>query len=642
MQSMNKLTRAFPSAYFRAATIATLCALFMPVLALLSQVLVLGFAVSLKALSSTLLIRKGLVLLGFDHVYASVFNRTLGNIEAQGLAVAGPVGDLLHLLAPGAFAPASQVMPGAWVTALIGDGVAVLAMAVAVTAADTMLVIVGLVLLYAGLRRGRVRQTSFALLCFLGLLLQARGVAGLLHHQFSVEDLEVMGFSQIFTKVFPLDPGSYRELIGGPLRSLAPYLVPSLVFAAVYGGLSTLLLFRARRRWRWGFGKAKTCAGMLRPLWLPRLTGRRLGSVMLIVLAVVTGAIVSPGFFPALANYNYALDEQDSSAQIAEALTPAQDASQEPLSNLADGQPRPSKVIIKGKDYVYSYTVNGQPEKIRGVGYNAMYSSLSQEQRAARYDWDFAEMKAAGINTMLGWGMENFDELLLSKAQAYGLGVIMPYTLPGGADYADPAYRQQVLKDVKQWVERYRRFPALRMWGIGNEVIHEIHPLNPRAKAFGEFYIQLADEVHKMDPDHPVIYRGAEDINIGPIREALKRDGVHRPWFVYGGNYFTYRVCEAMPDWRNKGMDIPMLVSEFAPSGLSPEDRPKGYLRMLKCIAEQRTSVLGAFVYVWTTDGPEAIDRVMGLVDSRGEPVGRSLWAVGRAFRHTGHSPSKN
>ncbi|MDP2936114.1 MAG: hypothetical protein Q8O86_06440, partial [Dehalococcoidia bacterium] len=74
--------------------------------------------------------------------------------------------------------------------------------------------------------------------------------------------------------------------------------------------------------------------------------------------------------------------------------------------------------------------------------------------------------------------------------------------------------------------------------------------------------------------------------------------------------------------------------SEFAPTGLSLEDRPKGYVKMLRCIAKQEASVLGAFAYVWTTNGPEAIDRVMGLVTADGQPVDRSLSALGKVYRH--------
>ncbi|MDP2662933.1 MAG: glycoside hydrolase family 2 TIM barrel-domain containing protein, partial [Dehalococcoidia bacterium] len=343
----------------------------------------------------------------------------------------------------------------------------------------------------------------------------------------------------------------------------------------------------------------------------------------------------SVGFFPALADYDNPPDEQETAAQIADALMPAQSPEQAAVAAEQGGAGGPSKVKVTGSDYVYSYAVNSRIEKMRGVGYNALYSGLPTEERAARYDWDFAEMKAAGVNTILGWGLQRFDELILTKAQEYGLGVVMPYRISGDSDFTSASHQQQVLEDVRRWVERYKSYPALRMWGIGNEVIHAINPQTAQAKAFGEFYVRLADEVHALDPDHPVLYRDAEDINIGPIKEALLKKGIHRPWFVYGGNYFTSRVCEAIPDWPKKGMNISMLVSEFAPSGLSPEGRPQGYLRMLRCITKDAPFVLGAFAYVWSTEGPEAVDRVFGLVNAQGEPVDRSLWALGRAFHRT-------
>ncbi|MDP2660769.1 MAG: glycoside hydrolase family 2 TIM barrel-domain containing protein, partial [Dehalococcoidia bacterium] len=295
--------------------------------------------------------------------------------------------------------------------------------------------------------------------------------------------------------------------------------------------------------------------------------------------------------------------------------------------------------VISGSSYSYTYSVNGQPMRIKGVGYNSLYSSLSRAERAARYDWDFSEMRAVGVNTILGWGLQNFDELTLDKAQEYGLGVVMPYRLATDGDYADPGYQQVVEQSVKDWVQRYRGYPALRIWGIGNEVIHAINPFTPRAKAFAQFYIRLADEVHSLDPDHPVLYRDAEDVNLGPIKGVLDKNRISRPWLVYGGNFFTNRICEALPDWPKKGMDLPVLISEFAPSGLSPEDRPKGYLHMLQCISKAYPMVLGAFPYVWMTEGPEAIDRTMGLVGADVQPVDGSLWAIGRAFGREGGRP---
>lgn len=366
-----------------------------------------------------------------------------------------------------------------------------------------------------------------------------------------------------------------------------------------------------------------------KPSAYPRLTA----------VAIMVSAAVSPIMVPSRADYNFPVDAEGANLEIVWEATSMSPVTRADVVAIPAAVTGPSKVIISGTGYAYSYVVNGRIERLRGIGYNPMYSHLSSDERASRYDWDFSEMKAAGVNTILGWEREQFDELTLQKAQEYGIGVILPYHLPGYADYGNPDYEDSVQRDVMDWLARFKDYPAVRMWGIGNEVIHYINnPEAPKAKAFAKFYVKLADAVHAADPDHPVIYRDAEDMYVTPLRDALQNDGARRPWFVYGVNFFTNRICEALPDWPSKGMDVPLVVSEFAPSGLGRDDRPKGYLHMLRCITGQYPSVLGAFVYVWSTSGPEAIDRTMGLVDSEGHPVDRSFWAIGRAFKHQDNS----
>ncbi|MDP2727781.1 MAG: glycoside hydrolase family 2 TIM barrel-domain containing protein [Dehalococcoidia bacterium] len=606
----------------------------IPLLPLIHQGAVLAIALALRAISSSLIVKQLLMQIGLDPVYASVFNRTLGNIEARGLAAAGPLGDILHQLAPALFASPDQVVPGAWATALIGDGASLLASAIAMVGTEVIFIAVGLVMLGVALRDGRAsKRAPFLALALLGLMFQARGLVGLFRLRFSLEDMEIMGLSHFFTKLFPVDAESYQELVAEPFRTFAPYLVPFIIIFTIYGALLCVILLRTRIRLRKDERGESVLGRML--LWPRRLADNRSAYAALVPIALFVGAILSQEFFPALANYNYPAEGESVSAQLVDESVPGSAAPDGPPTAKVDLVSGPSRVTVTGASLDYSYKVNGHPEKIRGIGYNAMYSHLSPPERAARYDQDFAQMKAAGVNTILGWEREQFDELTLEKAQQYGLGVVMPYYLPRDGDYGNITYERDVERDVKEWVKRFRQYPALRMWGIGNEVIHGMgNPETPKARAFAQFYVGLADAVRALDPDHPVTYRDAEDLYLGPIRDALRKDGVRRSWFVYGVNFFTFRICEALPSWPKRDFDVPVIVSEFAPSGLGPGDRPKGYLRMLKCIMKEQPLVLGGFAYVWTTSGPEAIDRVMGLVDGEGRPVDRSLGVLKKAFRY--------
>ena len=50
-------------------------------------------------------------------------------------------------------------------------------------------------------------------------------------------------------------------------------------------------------------------------------------------------------------------------------------------------------------------------------------------------------------------------------------------------------------------------------------------------------------------------------------------------------------------------------------------------------IRAQPDRVIGGAPYVWTTAGPEEVDRIFGLVDRDGQPVDGSLAAIGRLYR---------
>ena len=54
---------------------------------------------------------------------------------------------------------------------------------------------------------------------------------------------------------------------------------------------------------------------------------------------------------------------------------------------------------------------------------------------------------------------------------------------------------------------------------------------------------------------------------------------------------------------------------------------------MWKMIRGASGWVLGGAVYAWTTDGPEEIDRVFGLVDTEGKPVDGAFAAVSALYR---------
>src|SRR2546430_16245773 len=100
----------------------------------------------------------------------------------------------------------------------------------------------------------------------------------------------------------------------------------------------------------------------------------------------------------------------------------------------------------------------------------------------------------------------------------------------------------------------------------------EKSPASKRLRDVSGFLIETADAVHAADPGHPVIYREAEDIYIPPLAEAMAARPAPRPWFIYGMNFYTYRLSDALKGWQKRGYDLPLVVTEFGAPGLRRED----------------------------------------------------------------------
>ena len=316
-----------------------------------------------------------------------------------------------------------------------------------------------------------------------------------------------------------------------------------------------------------------------------------------------------------------------------------------PTAVLAGGEPvraasERSVVEVRGVPYQYAYYVNGARTQVRGMGYNVAYRAWGWDcaARAARYDRDFSLIRAAGFNTLVGWDEGEFDDLMLDKAQQYGLGVVFPYDLPPASDWSDPAVRRRHLERVESLVRRYANHPALRIWGPANEVTWQLADVtSPRSRAFAEFYATLVERIHQLDPYHPIVYRDSEDLRFQPVRDALRARDLEQPWVIYGTNTFSFRLGELLDNWPTADFRVPLLVSEFGLVSYPRPERPEGLARMWEIIRQHEAYVLGGSVYAWTTEGIERIegpftDYVFGLVDGDARPVDGALDALRAAL----------
>jgi hypothetical protein len=316
----------------------------------------------------------------------------------------------------------------------------------------------------------------------------------------------------------------------------------------------------------------------------------------------------------------------------------------DPAQAVAGAQFGARAVTVEQSASGFVYRVNGISEPVRGMGYNASLSALPLEERRATLARDFAAMRNAGVNTVFGWDPAEFDGLLLDVAEAHGLGVAMPYDVDFTVNLDDPAERARTRAEVLSLVERYYQHPAVRMWAVGNELLQRTVPpvwcpaesfdqaSTARARALSAFIVETADAVHQRDPNHPVIYREAEEAYTSWIADAMRDRPAARPWLIYGVNGFTSRLGNVLDNLPGRGIDGPVLVSEFAPWDAERGARSTGLRDLWGQIQARGGQVIGASVYVWFADGPETVDQQFGLVDSQGNPVDDALATIAELF----------
>jgi hypothetical protein len=489
---------------------------------------------------------------------------------------------------------------------------------VAAFGADVLWLLGGLLLVWRGWPRALAAV-------FLGLLLQAQIVVNhLLDARVALADIDASGLPRALELALPAGGWFTTGLAAWPDEQRDLLLGSGLVALAYLGAGALLAPWVVGHWWRWRSRLARPAAPGQRR-WGPLLACGGLA------IATACSPIGSVG--QAESNWH----------GLTEAAAPT--TSPRARRHTTERVDRARRVAVEPTPTGWRYLVDGTPTVIHGVGYNPQYAGLPAADRQAHYDRDFAQMRDLGINTVEGWFEPQFDRLTLDSAARHDVGVIMPFELNQDWDYTDPTVRDGILQRVSTYIERYRFHPAVRMWSPGNENLHRIlfagwvsrandPQAQARAAAFAAFLPQLVDRIHALDPQHPVLYRDAEDRYVEQLRAAFDAAPADRPWLIYGTNVYTTPRLQAIVDaWPAQWPGRPLVVSEFAPSGMGRSDRAAGYARQWDMIALRSDTVLGGLAYVWATNGPEELDRVFGLVDDQGNETDGSLSTLGALYR---------
>lgn len=208
--------------------------------------------------------------------------------------------------------------------------------------------------------------------------------------------------------------------------------------------------------------------------------------------------------------------------------------------------------VIKLPNGHYQLLVNGKPYLVKGVCYQPIPIG-----KDFTYNWwgdpakpwllDGKLLKEAGANTvrfyMGGSKPQQVKQVLSDLYNKYGIRIIFGHPL--GADdfppppYGDENYRAELKKEVLDMVKRYKEEPGIFLWLLGNENnltfndhsyawgSYEIDKIEDpqektlrKAKVYYSFINEVAKEIHKIDPNHPVVMGNGEIFYLDIAKEA--------------------------------------------------------------------------------------------------------------------------
>jgi len=211
----------------------------------------------------------------------------------------------------------------------------------------------------------------------------------------------------------------------------------------------------------------------------------------------------------------------------------------------------PKVHIQKLKNSRYQLIVDGRPYIVKGVCYNPVPIGKNHE-----YDWwndpakpwitDGKLMQEMGINTIRIYepakNPEAVKKVIRDLYQLYGIRTILGNWLgfweyPSPL-YGDKAFQEKISKEVLETVDLYKDEPGVLLWVLGNEnnysCLGRVNPWSTpeiesepdpqkknalRYKIYYSFVNRLAQEIHKLDIDHPVALGNGELTGLEAARD---------------------------------------------------------------------------------------------------------------------------
>ena len=299
--------------------------------------------------------------------------------------------------------------------------------------------------------------------------------------------------------------------------------------------------------------------------------------------------------------------------------------------------------FLRKENGSWQWRVDGEPFYVKGIAYNATHDwrdgflPLTRNQLTR----DFQKIKAMGANAIRRFDAGWYDYNVLNVADEQGLKVQFGLWLDPSVDYHhDSLQKETIRQEILREVERHKDHPALLAWNLGNETwtslqYHFRMPYLVSVRtALLDFMNQLAQDIHQLDPGHPVVAA----LEHGDHLPALLRQFQARVPAVdiVGINSFAGERMENLPAIMERFWgDRPYLLTSFGPRKYwdprSPEYESDRMLEQVSSYAKARNyseswqkqiekyqhQNLGGFAYCWS-DRLEGAATWFGITDFKG------------------------
>lgn len=255
--------------------------------------------------------------------------------------------------------------------------------------------------------------------------------------------------------------------------------------------------------------------------------------------------------------------------------------------------PRPVPVQVVRTPLGWQMLRGGEPYFIRGVG------GLNEPAAAVRI----------GANSARTWGIENLQrdlDLAQSQGMTLMLGIWLGH-IHHGADYEDPKFQRDQLKEVEEMVKKSKNHPALLCYALGNEM--EIFATPAQMPAIYRQVERLAKRIKELDPHHPVTTVTA---GIDPEKAKIIQDSCPSLDFISVNAYEGMGIVGEL--LRQGTWTRPFVITEFGAEGQwespmtswgSPKEASstaKGLLAMKNYqqgIEDENMQCLDSYTFLW-------------------------------------------